>query len=265
LAEENRAEALIRDPVGMNYGAICRSADYSDQETGGSAAWHGISSVLRGERDRFTLEYPCATPQEDKWFRMRVVPLAGRVTSGAVIAHEEITERKRLEASLHAMATTDELTGLANRRQFFTFLRDEHARLKRRTGHCAAVLMMDLDRFKAVNDTYGHEAGDAVLAHVAGLIQHSLREVDKAGRLGGEEFGVLLGEADAEAAESYAERLRQDIAGVPTIYDSHTIPMTISIGIAVLTADDLNVETVLRKADEAMYRAKPEVGGPSLK
>jgi diguanylate cyclase (GGDEF)-like protein len=116
--------------------------------------------------------------------------------------------------------------------------------------------MLDLDRFKAVNDSHGHEGGDAVIRHIAGMIRDALRKIDQAGRLGGEEFAILLTGADGEAAQTFAERLRLRVAQTPAMYRRQPIPMTLSIGITPLTAADTNIDEVLRRADTALYQAK---------
>jgi diguanylate cyclase (GGDEF)-like protein len=171
---------------------------------------------------------------------------------------QDITERKRLEAALQAMATTDDLTGLANRRHFLARLAEEHARLQRQDTQRAVVLMLDWDHFKAINDTFGHAAGDAVLRHGAALMRDSLRKIDQVGRIGGEEFAILLSGADRAAAQVFAERLRQKVANTPVLYENRSIPVTVSIGITALTAQDATVDAVLRRADAALYRAKTE-------
>ncbi|WP_306602979.1 diguanylate cyclase [Azonexus sp.] len=168
----------------------------------------------------------------------------------------DFAESKRLEAELVAMATTDFLTGLFNRRYFMGQMDNELARLKRVDITRAAVLMLDLDHFKRVNDRYGHAAGDAVLKQFASTLQGELRKIDTAGRLGGEEFAILLLDADLAAAETFAERLRSKIAETPIEHDGQILSITVSIGITVLHGDDATAETALSRADEALYEAK---------
>lgn len=168
---------------------------------------------------------------------------------------------KELEANeqrLQEMATTDFLTGLYNRRSFMQRIQSELARMQRGTPRPVAVLMLDLDHFKVVNDTYGHVAGDAVLRHVAELIRNSLREVDFAGRFGGEEFVLLLTDADLEGAGHLAERLRVCIEQKPTSWNNGTIPITVSIGLTLLRKEDALAEEAVNRADEALYRAKAQ-------
>ena len=168
----------------------------------------------------------------------------------------DVTESRRMEAELKTLAVTDPLTGLPNRRYFLAALERELARVKRFQSQRAAVLMVDLDHFKAINDTRGHAAGDAVLAHFAELMRESLRNTDTAGRLGGEEFAVLLPGADLHTAKEFAERLRHRLTRHPTPHEGAVMAVTASIGVAVLDPADPTAEAALGRADAAVYRAK---------
>lgn len=176
--------------------------------------------------------------------------------SKVVVVSRDITEQKRLEADLREMAATDMLTGLPNRRHFLGQLEQENARVSRAEEKCAAVLMIDIDHFKMVNDTFGHAAGDHVLRHLATLMREDLRKVDTLGRLGGEEFAVILPGADSPAAEIFAERLRKQVAETPAVFDKWTIPVTISIGVTEIKPGDDSADGALTRADRALYRAK---------
>lgn len=168
----------------------------------------------------------------------------------------DITERKRAEAELRSMATTDFLTGLANRRYFIDRMSEELARLQRLDQLQAAVLMLDLDHFKRVNDTHGHATGDALLKHVASQMRDELRKIDTAGRVGGEEFAIILPGADTDEAKVFAERLRRRIGASPLALGGSAVPVTVSIGIAVMRASDSSADAALIRADQALYRAK---------
>lgn len=168
---------------------------------------------------------------------------------------QDVSERKRIQTELWELATTDGLTGFLNRRHFMARLENEFARVQR-NNHRVAVLMLDLDHFKQINDGYGHPTGDAMLQHFAGIIRAELRKIDVVGRIGGEEFAIFMPETDAEPAIIIAERLRHVLADTPLVIDKHTISITVSIGIALMHADSGTADCVLTKADKALYTAK---------
>lgn len=159
---------------------------------------------------------------------------------------------RRYAASLYEMATRDSLTGLANRRHFMDVGARELA-LAQRSGRPLCVVMLDLDHFKQVNDTHGHAVGDQVLRRFASLAQATLRGSDLLGRIGGEEFALMLREIDPSGARVVAEKLRRAVAedhadGLPTF--------TVSLGISMATSEDHHIDDVLRRADAALYQAK---------
>lgn len=168
----------------------------------------------------------------------------------------DITERKHLENQLLELASTDPLTGLPNRRQFVARMQDELARTRRKPHYQTALLMLDLDHFKRVNDSLGHAAGDAVLRHFAQLLRAALRQVDTPGRIGGEEFAVLLPDTALAAAQTLAERLRQQVEASAASGQGPPVPITVSIGVAELWATDTDVADALARADQALYAAK---------
>ena len=168
----------------------------------------------------------------------------------------DITERRALQQELMLQAKTDSLTGLSNRRHFLELAEQELART-RRYNKQLSVLILDLDEFKSVNDTHGHQVGDNVLRMVGEVCRKTLREVDMAGRIGGEEFATLLPECDAKQAMEAAERLRQDIANaVIPLEQGGALNFTASIGIITLSSADDNIDKLLELADKAMYEAK---------
>ncbi|MEQ1867242.1 MAG: diguanylate cyclase, partial [Micropepsaceae bacterium] len=176
--------------------------------------------------------------------------------SKVVVVSRDITDLKLLEAELREMAATDILTGLPNRRHFVAQLEQELARLHRDKGRSASVLMLDADHFKTINDNFGHAAGDDALRHLAVLMQNKLRKVDTIGRVGGEEFALILPGATVPAAEAFAERLRKNVAATPVAYAEKVIPLTVSIGVAGMNVDDASGSDALMRADRALYRAK---------
>ncbi len=169
---------------------------------------------------------------------------------------QDISIRKRMEAELHNLATTDSLTGLPNRRQFLALLEQENARVKRFPEDNAVLLMLDLDHFKLINDQYGHAAGDMVLRSFAVQVRDNLRRSDLAGRLGGEEFAILLIGSDLDGAREFADRLRQDFSADQTLIEGKPINATVSIGVTSLLPTDGNADVALARADRALYRAK---------
>lgn len=174
---------------------------------------------------------------------------------GVEVVFQDITRRKAMEQELKRLATTDPLTGVANRRHFIEQFELELARIKR-SGESAAFLMVDIDHFKNVNDSYGHAIGDAVLQHLAELSRLRLRRTDLFGRLGGEEFGILLPGTDSAKAWQFAEDFRRHVADTPAPSSKGEIPFTICIGVAEFGPNDAAPDSILARADVALYRAK---------
>lgn len=172
-----------------------------------------------------------------------------------VASIRDITERKRYEAQLQHLATTDPLTGLANRRHFMDLANQAFSQAKR-YGHPLSVIMIDVDHFKKVNDTYGHAAGDEVLRELAKVGTAALREVDVLGRLGGEEFAALLPETDEAGAVEVAERMRTAFAQNEVATDQGTIYYTVSLGVAALAPAVSRVDDLINNSDAALYQAK---------
>jgi diguanylate cyclase (GGDEF)-like protein len=164
-------------------------------------------------------------------------------------------ELRRANEELTRIATTDPLTGVYNRRHFFDMGERELARA-RRYGHPVTALMLDIDHFKLVNDTYGHDIGDQAIIATAEAALHTFRAEDVFGRIGGEEFAGLLPETDTQSAITVAERLRLAIAGlrIPTLKGDLTF--TASVGLAPLLSEDQSCAAALKRADDALYRAK---------
>ncbi|AEB10784.1 bifunctional diguanylate cyclase/phosphodiesterase [Marinithermus hydrothermalis] len=178
---------------------------------------------------------------------------------GIVINARDVTQRKRYEAQVEQLAYYDPLTQLANRR-FLQERAQQAITHARRYGESLALLYLDLDRFKQVNDSLGHEAGDELLAQVAARLRRFVRESDTLARLGGDEFVLLLTEAGQEEASRSAERLVKALRQ-PFSVRGHTVSVEVSIGIALYPQDGSTFETLMRRADAAMYRAKNEHRG----
>lgn len=170
---------------------------------------------------------------------------------------QDISERKAMEERLIHLAMHDELTGLLNRRSFMNIADREYGRVKRQADYCVGMLMLDLDRFKSVNDTYGHAAGDEVLKRFSHVVTEQLRENDVFARLGGEEFAVLLPHTERDGVEKAAEKLRAAVESLNIDLDETlTIKVTTSIGATMMHPDDDRPDGGLARADSALYNAK---------
>ncbi|MBL8644731.1 MAG: diguanylate cyclase [Rhodospirillaceae bacterium] len=176
-----------------------------------------------------------------------------RVRDFAVIL--DITERKRLEEDLRAQAGTDPLTNVPNRRSFEAAARREVERA-RRYAKPFAVIALDIDFFKRVNDSHGHDIGDIVLKEMTKVCLAQLRLTDVLARLGGEEFAALLPETDIDAATKLAERLRVAVAAKPIGTTKGPLSITVSLGVAQFAPNESGVDSALKRADEALYEAK---------
>ncbi|WLI90783.1 diguanylate cyclase [Massilia sp. R2A-15] len=250
--------------------AACRDAGltHPDQIVGKTdfdLAWRANAEAYRSD-DRATLASGQAKinyeePQQrddgsESWLRTSKIPLTD--INGRAVAvlgmYEDITDRKLIERQLEEMAHFDSLTGLANRAYFHHQL--EHARVRaKRNGATFALMYLDLDKFKAVNDTYGHEVGDRLLKAFAHRVKGVLREADTVARLGGDEFALTLEDLpDREAAKAVAAKLVATMQA-PFVLDGVELCVGTSIGVA-FSSPDISVSSLVRRADEAMYRAK---------
>jgi diguanylate cyclase (GGDEF)-like protein/PAS domain S-box-containing protein len=183
-----------------------------------------------------------------------VIDADGRIVSAAIIARDT-TERVRYEERLRHMADHDQLTGLFNRRRFDEQLKRELARAGRYPEN-SAVLSIDIDNFKGINDSAGHAAGDAVLCHVARVLGDRSRASDVVARLGGDEFALLLSAVGEKEARTAAEHLLAAIRSTPALYGAKPFRITASIGVATFESDDATAGEILVNADLAMYAAK---------
>ena len=192
------------------------------------------------------------------WVQMPAdTPLQWRILNGLAylavlgVAMAGLQSLRRSQAQLARLVTQDQLTSVLNARAFVARLGQELDR-NRRYPRPLALLYMDLDNFKVINDTHGHQTGDAVLRLVADSMRSSVRHADVVGRLGGDEFAVLMPETDAALADAAAKRL---IAGLRNVFKG-TPNVTASIGVVACTATDASTDDLLRRADQAMYDAK---------
>ena len=170
------------------------------------------------------------------------------------VVAKRTAELQRANNQLFELATTDLLTGCTNRRRFLELSAD-HIALARRTGTPLSMLIVDLDHFKQINDTYGHPAGDEVLRKTAGAFRDHVRSTDVLGRIGGEEFGLLMPDTDLQGSHVLAERLRQAIATATIEIENHALKVTASAGLALLGPDE-SFDALYARADSALYAAK---------
>lgn len=168
---------------------------------------------------------------------------------------EDITEKKHLEGELQRLATTDVLTQSSNRRHFFECAQQafDSARAE---GSPLAFLLLDIDDFKQINDSYGHQEGDQVLQRIADSGKAVLRRGDQFGRIGGEEFAAVFPGCTAQVAEQIAERLQREIQRLSFTHGQQTYGVTVSQGLTGLTDEDATLDTLFARADAAMYQAK---------
>jgi diguanylate cyclase (GGDEF)-like protein len=170
---------------------------------------------------------------------------------------EEIKQKKLLEEELRAIATIDSLTGVYARHQLLEFGENELKRFLR-AGHPLCALMLDIDHFKKINDTYGHSVGDSALKYFADVCSDSLRTTDAIGRIGGEEFVIIMPDTVLDDGYEVAERIRRNVEESIFYRDdlSLSFTLTVSIGLYEFTKEDHSFERSLSKADTALYEAK---------
>jgi diguanylate cyclase (GGDEF)-like protein len=168
---------------------------------------------------------------------------------------KELEKKEALEKHLKHLASTDPMTELLNRRAFFDIC-DKIMIRASKTQQKLACLIIDIDHFKVINDTYGHDMGDKVIKVIAKLMQENTRTIDYIGRIGGEEFAILMPNTDMEAAYQISDRLRENISKYKILLNNKNVSITVSIGLSYLTHEDKNIHTLLKRADTALYEAK---------
>jgi diguanylate cyclase (GGDEF)-like protein len=217
--------------------------------------------------DVYAVEIEINIDSMDIYYTSQVAQLlsSSKKEIGKIITLHDISAHKKMQQMLHDLATTDELTKLYNRRHFIKISKSELIR-SRRYKRPVSILIIDLDHFKKINDSYGHQTGDEVLIQAAWIFTETLRDNDVVARYGGEEFTALLPEIDEQGALLTAERIRENLEISTVSFKGNKINITASIGIGTCSIerysnienDDLLLEKLLTEADEALYRAKEE-------
>ncbi len=223
-------------------------------------AWQSIADVLEGRSDIHRLEYRMRHKDGSyRWILDQAKIMKTSVDGEPQRmcgTHTDITERKNIELELDRNAKLDFLTELFNRRHFIKLANQELQRATR-FNHPLSILVMDIDHFKRINDTHGHAAGDNVLKKFAGVCRSAFREIDVIGRMGGEEFAILLPETSRTQVCEAAERVRARIAATEVLLDQgQAIQFTVSIGVASLNSSEDTLDVLLSQADNALYEAK---------
>ena len=251
LEEVRSGEADMKDAtIGDDYLThlrACKAAECRE-------AAAGIAAVLDGSRAGFSLEFPLERDSERRWYQLSVEPMRSP-EGGVVCGHRDVTARKRIEEVLEHQALHDVVTDLPNR----TLLRDRLRQAilgARRRNTRVALLFIDLDRFKDLNDTFGHPAGDIVLREVGERFVNAVRASDTVARLGGDEFAVLIPlAADMDEAVMVGRRVLASLQE-PFVVEGESAFIEASIGIVLCPEHGEDVQTLMRRADVAMYAAK---------
>jgi diguanylate cyclase (GGDEF)-like protein len=202
--------------------------------------------------------FPDATgPSEEQCFEIKIHPTNFVIEEKRLLvcSNRNITERKQMELKLHEMATTDPLTGLYNRRYVMQELESCLQRCKRYNLD-VSVIMIDIDYFKKVNDTYGHDIGDLVLIELSHFLKNEVREVDITSRLGGEEFLILILNTQPAQASQIAQRIIKSISEIEITIPGANLSVTVSGGLSQMRKNDDTKEAVLKRADTALYHSK---------
>jgi diguanylate cyclase (GGDEF)-like protein/PAS domain S-box-containing protein len=238
--------------VGGNYlemlGAMCAQDPATVQ-----AVSAGIAAVASGKAVDFQLPQPFYSALDKRWFSLKITPVHD-VQERVVVSHEDVTALKAAELASLTLANVDTLTGALSRLNFMNLADQELARAQR-YKFPLMVLMLDLDHFKLVNDQHGHAAGDVVLQKFVQTVKSVLRESDLIGRIGGEEFAVLLPNTTLEGGRALAQRIIDSVRDSPVEHNGQRIVYTVSIGAGCLSCET-SFAALLSQADAALYRAK---------
>ena len=217
-----------------------------------------IRYAMRQQQSIRTQILNYAKDGSELWLDINFVPIFDETGALAYYAaiERDLTEHKKLQFALEDLARTDSLTGLANRQALMERAKGEFSRA-RRYSRALSVIMIDIDHFKSINDKYGHAGGDEVLRQLGQQCQSRLRDSDFLGRIGGEEFALLLPDTPQDKATHVAERMREELSETSIMLnDDIKLNITASFGVAAMNKDDPDFNTVLQRADAALYEAK---------
>jgi diguanylate cyclase (GGDEF)-like protein/PAS domain S-box-containing protein len=253
-AAEHMTHWKNEQAAGLPLAALFNLLDENDQKDSSTLIEHILGGKLGGGSENSKLIQRLDGSTVSVALVGSPIRTEGRV-SGAVLVLHDMTQERQYIANLSWQATHDALTGLANRREFEYRLELALNGLAQKPGR-HAVMFLDLDQFKLVNDTSGHAAGDELLRHICALLQQGIREGDTLARLGGDEFGILLEHCPPEAAEKIAEGLRQTVETLHFVWKGRPFVTTISVGLVHISDVPTTLETSLRAADMACYMAK---------
>ncbi|MFT0862304.1 diguanylate cyclase [Ancylobacter sp. G4_0304] len=237
---------------------LSRNVDLIGRDSGANmVGWqHGSQDVLvMSASIRSLLRRLGSVIESEREAREAAATLKSRAAEQMALAEERTRRLGQDLNELQQLAVTDPLTGLLNRRGFAPFGADAIGYFRRK-GTPTTAVMLDIDHFKQINDTYGHIAGDAVLRSLGTILARLIRETDKAARFGGEEFVVLLRETAEPQALIIAERIRETVAMTSIMHDGLELKITVSAGVAAIAENDRDFEDVLERADRALYSAK---------
>tara|TARA_R110001583_G_scaffold93998_1_gene237295 strand:+ start:6191 stop:7102 length:912 start_codon:yes stop_codon:yes gene_type:complete len=250
--------SIDSDWSGVNYIEECDKASKIGDGFG-TQATSGIRSVINKHKSSFYFEYPCHSPEQQRWFMMRVSSFSVEEIDYFVISHQNITERKIAEDEVRKKANIDGLTQIPNRRTFDEFLSEEWRRcLRLKQPIC--LMIIDLDYFKILNDTYGHQSGDLCLIEIGKILQTFInRPTDICARYGGEEFAVVLGSTSLGHAKQLSIKLLDNIMALK-IANKHSPTkkyLTASIGLAeIVPSIERGEHELINRADKMLYKAK---------